>query len=82
MNRFRRKASAPEQRASDSTDDAFNDTEKTDPQGLTPDDPPRGPSVAEIHLKKFEELHEYDPNLPGKDFCLSSFRVYLTLPRG
>jgi hypothetical protein len=68
LNPFRRKSSAPaEQRTSDLTDDAFNDnTEKTEPQGLAPEDPPRGPSVAEIQLKKFEQLHEYDPNLPGK----------------
>ena len=74
MKIFRRKASAPvADHVSDSTDDPVNTTtEKTAPDGLAPADPPRGPSVAEVNLRKFEQLHEYDPNLPGNLFSLLS----------
>jgi hypothetical protein len=54
-------------RESDSTN-SNNEVEISDNKdalATTEADPPRQPSVVAQQLKRYEELHEFDPNLPG-----------------
>jgi hypothetical protein len=67
MKLFRRKKTAPlEQTISNPSDDGSNDNEKANivDSKTNPEDTPRQPSIVEQHLKQFEVLHEFDPNLP------------------
>jgi hypothetical protein len=66
MNRFKRSwgSSRKGDSATEPTDDAFNSSEKTDASGGTPPAEQSRASV-EAHLRQFEMIHEFDPNLPG-----------------